>query len=100
MEHFPIIHTNVWDAIIAVPAVVILTQILKIAFPIPNVFVPTAANIIGLAFSIFIAHPGNVWAGIFMGLFYGNAAVGIYASLKTALLAYRKRAERGLSNLH
>lgn len=29
MEHFPTIHTNFWDAVIAVPIVMIVTQILK-----------------------------------------------------------------------
>jgi hypothetical protein len=90
MEAFPIIHTNFWDALIAVPTVIILTQILKKVIPIPKPFVPTLANVIGFIISIFIAHRTNLWAGILMGGFYGNAAVGIYASLKTQIMAYRK----------
>ncbi|MEK3887563.1 hypothetical protein [Bacillus sp. FSL K6-3431] len=94
MEHFPIIHTNFWDAVIAVPTVLILTQIIKLLTPIPRAFIPTVASVLGLIFSIFIAHRFNFWAGVFMGFFYGNAAVGAYASLKTAIAAYRQSDER------
>ncbi|MBS4177545.1 hypothetical protein [Lederbergia citrea] len=89
MEHFPIIHTNFWDAIIAVPAVLILTQIIKLLLPVSRVFIPTIANIFGLIFALFISHKFNFWGAIFMGFFYGNAAVGVYASMKTTLMAYR-----------
>lgn len=91
LEEFPIIHTNIWDAVIAVPVVVIFTQILKWIFRIRSYFVPTVANVLGLAISIFIAHRKDIWAGIFMGLFYGNAAVGLYASLRTQISAYINR---------
>lgn len=89
METFPIIHTNIWDAIIAVPLVVLFTQILKKFLPIRKFFIPSVASGIGLVISIFFAHRQNLWAGIFMGFFYGNAAVGLYASLKTQINAYR-----------
>ncbi|MHC0038342.1 hypothetical protein [Pseudoneobacillus sp. C159] len=89
MEAFPIIHTNFWDAVIAVPLVVILTQIIKKLFPVAKPLVPGVANGIGLIISIFFAHRHNLWAGFFMGFFYGNAAVGLYASLKTQIKAYR-----------
>ncbi|WP_433958753.1 hypothetical protein [Cytobacillus horneckiae] len=89
MESFPIIHTNFWDAVIAVPLVVILTQLCKIFFQIPKHFISVIANIFGLIISIFFAHSGHIWAGIFMGFFYGNAAVGLYSSLKTQLQKYR-----------
>ncbi|NMD71194.1 hypothetical protein HHO41_12880 [Bacillus sp. DNRA2] len=89
MEAFPIIHTNFWDALIAVPTVIILTQIFKKIFPIPKPLIPTLANVIGFIISIFFAHRHNLWAGILMGAFYGNAAVGIYAALKTQIKAYR-----------
>ncbi|WP_182201349.1 hypothetical protein [Paraliobacillus salinarum] len=91
MEEFPIIHTNFWDAILAVPIVVILTQIIKVWLHIKPVLVPTIANIIGLLISIFFAHKNNIWAGIFMGFFYGNASVGVYASLKTSLITFKKK---------
>ncbi len=91
METFPIIHTNFWDAIIAVPLVIIFTQILKWLLPIPKSFIPTMANVIGLIISVFFAHRNNIWAGIFMGFFYGNAAVGVYASLKTQIQAFRNK---------
>lgn len=86
---FPTIHTNFWDAVIAVPLIMIFTEILKVMLKIPKKFVPTIALIIGLGISIFISHRHHLVAGIFMGWFYGYAAIGSYASLKTTLLAYR-----------
>lgn len=91
MESFPIIHTNIWDAVIAVPAVLIITQIIKLALPIPRAFIPTVASIVGLIISIFFSHRGDLGAGIFMGFFYGNAAVGVFSSLKTAWIAYKRK---------
>ncbi|WP_130806197.1 hypothetical protein [Senegalia massiliensis] len=91
MEEFPIIHTNLWDAIIAVPTVVVVTQIIKIFFSIKGIYVPSIANLIGLIISIFFAHKQDLSAGIFMGLFYGNAAVGVYSSIKTTWKSYKKR---------
>ncbi|MEK3980874.1 hypothetical protein MKY37_17845 [Psychrobacillus sp. FSL K6-2836] len=89
--NFPIIHTNFWDALIAIPLIMILTQLLKIYFKIPNKFVPLVALLVGLIISIFISHRYNLVAGIFMGWFYGNAAIGNYAALKTSLVAYRNK---------
>ncbi len=91
MERFPIIHTNFWDAVIAVPVVLIITQIIKVVLPIPRTYIPTLASVVGLVISIFISHRGNLSAGIFMGFFYGNAAVGVFSSLKIALIAYKNR---------
>lgn len=85
MQGFPIIHTNFWDAVIAVPIVVIITQVIKIFLPIKRIYIPSIANLIGLFISIFFSHKGNLSAGIFMGFFYGNAAVGVYSSIKTTL---------------
>ncbi|RDW15044.1 hypothetical protein [Oceanobacillus chungangensis] len=87
---FPIIHTNFWDAVIAVPAIVLLTQCFKL-FPIPRQYYPTIASVLGFIISIFISHRGDLWAGIFMGAFYGAAAVGTYSALKTAWLAFKNR---------
>jgi hypothetical protein len=89
MEEFPVIHTNFWDAIIAVPVVLILTEIIKVLLPIPRPFIPTVATITGLIISIFFAHRGNLSTGIFMGFFYGNAAVGVFSSLKISYMAYK-----------
>jgi hypothetical protein len=87
---FPTIQTNFWDAVIAVPAVMILTQLIKIFFHIPKKFVPTVALVLGLLISIFISHRHHLTAGVFMGWFYGYAAIGNYAALKTAIIAFRK----------
>ncbi|AYC29326.1 hypothetical protein [Paenisporosarcina cavernae] len=86
---FPLIHTNFWDAVIAVPVVLILTQLIKGFFKPKKKFIPYVALIIGLLISILISHKGHLVAGIFMGTFYGYAAIGSYASLKTSLLSYR-----------
>jgi cell shape-determining protein MreD len=91
VELFPTIHTNFWDAVIAVPVIMIITQILKKFFHIKPFWVPTIALIIGLLISIFISHRHNLLAGIFMGWFYGYAAIGSYASLKTSWMVYKQR---------
>lgn len=89
--NFPIIHTNFWDILIAIPVIIILTQLIKIYFKIPKNFVPLIALILGLLISIFISHRYNLVAGLFMGWFYGYASVGNYAALKTAFIAYRNK---------
>lgn len=90
MMDFPTIQTNFWDAVLAVPIVMVVTQLLKIFLKIKKPYVPTLALILGLCFSIFISHRQHLFSGIFMGWFYGYAAIGSYASLKTAILSFRK----------
>jgi len=87
---FPVIHTNIWDGVFAVPAIVLITQCFKI-FPIPRKYFPTIASILGFGISIFISHRGHIWAGFFMGGFYSAAAVGTYASLKTTWLTFKRK---------
>ncbi|MGG3562130.1 hypothetical protein ABES03_11060 [Neobacillus rhizosphaerae] len=87
---FPTIHTNFWDAVIAVPLVMLLTQLIKIFLKLPRKFIPTVAQLLGLGISIFISHRHHLFAGVFMGWFYGSAAIGAYASLKTTLMAFRR----------
>ncbi|WP_046180368.1 hypothetical protein [Domibacillus tundrae] len=91
---FPTIHTNFWDVVIAVPVVLILTQLIKIFFKPSKPLVPFIALIIGLLISVFISHRGHLVAGIFMGWFYGYAAIGSYASLKTSIVSYLKKVRR------
>lgn len=88
---FPTIHTNFWDAVIAVPVVIVLTQGIKVFLKVKKKYVPMIALILGLAISIFISHRHDIIAGFFMGWFYGYAAIGSYASMKTTLLSYRKQ---------
>jgi len=82
---------NFWDAVFAIPAIILLTQCVKVFFKLPKWFVPTIALIFGLGISIFISHKHSIIAGVFMGWFYGYAAIGSYASLKTNLTAYRNK---------
>lgn len=56
LSQFPLIHTNCWDAILAVPAVLIITQFLKIFSPIPRPYIPSLATVTGLVISIFVSH--------------------------------------------
>lgn len=91
MEHFPTIHTNFWDAVIAVPIVMIITQILKRIFHIKPFWVPTVALVLGLFISVFISHRGDLLAGLFMGWFYGYSAIGSYASLRTSYITYKQK---------
>lgn len=88
---FPTIHTNFWDAVIAVPIVLVVTQLIKVFLKAPKKFVPTIALILGLFISIFISHRHNLLAGIFMGWFYGYAAIGSYAQLKTFFISLRSK---------
>ena len=90
---FPSIHTNIWDAVFSVPVVLILTQIIKLFIRPPKTLVPFIALIIGLLISIFISHKNHLVAGLFMGWFYGYAAIGSYASLKTSIISFRKRSK-------
>ncbi|MFI8688190.1 hypothetical protein [Rossellomorea sp. NPDC077527] len=90
---FPTIHTNFWDAVIAIPVIILLTQLIKTFFKPPAFLVPNIAVILGLFISVFISHRGHLISGIFMGFFYGYAAIGNYASLKTTVLAYRGEKE-------
>ncbi|MDG5472649.1 hypothetical protein P6709_12905 [Jeotgalibacillus sp. ET6] len=91
---FPEIQTNFWDAVIAVPAIVVIIQLLKMRFSIPKFIIPTLANALGLVLSIFISHKDHLAAGLFMGFFYGNAAVGAYASIKTSIVSYLNKVQR------
>ena len=61
--NFPIIHTNFWDAVIAIPVII----------------------------SVFISHRHHFITGLFMGWFYGYAAIGNYSALMVALRAYRNK---------
>lgn len=91
---FPTIHTNFWDSVIAVPAIMILTQIIKKSFKIKKKYIPFVAAALGYLISIFISHRGNILAGILMGYFYGYAAIGSYASLKTAIISLEKKSKK------
>ncbi|TLS36744.1 hypothetical protein [Pseudalkalibacillus caeni] len=90
---FPTIHTNIWDAVLAIPVVMILTELIKLFTTVPRFYLPTVAVIFGLAISIFYSHPGNLVAGIFMGFFYGYAAIGSYSSLKVTIETLRAKKE-------
>ncbi|KPL59572.1 hypothetical protein [Rossellomorea vietnamensis] len=90
---FPTIHTNFWDAVIAIPVIILLTQLIKGFFKPRAFLVPNIAVLLGLFISIFISHRGHLVTGIFMGFFYGYAAIGNYASLKTSVLAFRGEKE-------
>ncbi|MEH6996356.1 hypothetical protein V7075_27245, partial [Neobacillus drentensis] len=66
---FPTIHTNFWDAVIAVPFVILITQMIKVFLKIKKKYVPTIALILGLIISIFISHRHHFFPGLFMGWF-------------------------------
>lgn len=89
--NFPVIHTNVWDVLFAVPAIMAITQILKLYFRIRKEFVPAVAVAAGFLFSVLISHPSSLLAGLFMGWFYGYAAIGNYAAMKAAWKAFRDK---------
>lgn len=88
------IQTDIINGLAVVLLVLILTQIIKLSIDLPAVFVPFTAWLIALLFSVFISHSDDLPAGIYMGLLYGAAAVGIYASAKTFWLVYRYKKEK------
>ncbi|MGG1595586.1 hypothetical protein [Terribacillus saccharophilus] len=87
---FPIIHTNFWDAVLSIPVVMILTQLIKWLSPIQRQYVPYVAVAIGLFISIFFSHPDDLLAGVFMGYFYGYSAIGSYSAATVSWQAFRK----------
>ncbi|MGG1574246.1 hypothetical protein [Fictibacillus sp. NRS-1165] len=91
MEVFPVIHTNFWDGVLAVPIVLILTQLVKLFTPLPRALIPTAALVIGLVLSIFYSHRQDLIAGIVMGFFYGYAAIGSYAASRNSWCAFKAK---------
>lgn len=90
LTEFPVVHTNIWDAIWAVPVVLVIVLLGKWLFNIPLTWLSTVATVSALLLSIFISHRGNLSAGIFMGFFYSGAAMGIIYSTKQSFYAYRK----------
>ncbi|WP_226536802.1 hypothetical protein [Fictibacillus halophilus] len=88
---FPFIHTNFWDALIAVPAIIVFIEILKVFLHSRSAWIPAIANLIGLVISIFIAHPHSLWTGIVMGIVYGITAVGAYTAFAGVMYTYRNK---------
>jgi len=91
LNEFPTIHTNIWDAFWAIPVILIVITLCYIFLKLPEAWFSTVATLTGLILSIFISHPGNLAAGIFMGFFYGGAATGTIYSMKLSVKAYRKK---------
>lgn len=67
MDYFPLIHTNIWDAVIGVPVVLCVTQLIKVFCRVPGIFVPTIALAAGNVVSIVFGHHEHVYAGILWG---------------------------------
>ena len=76
MNEFPMIHTNIWDAFWAIPVILLGVFLVKVLFKISENWFSTVATIIGLVLSIFISHPDNLYAGIFMDFFTVEQPVG------------------------
>ena len=89
LTEFPVIHTNVWDAIWAIPVVVAVVLVMKAFFKLSIAWLSTVGTIVGLVLSVFISHPGNLSAGIFMCFFYGSVALGFMYSVRNSFIAYR-----------
>ncbi|KYG26651.1 hypothetical protein [Alkalihalobacillus trypoxylicola] len=87
---FPDVQTNIWDAVIAVPLIIVLTMVFKLIVKPKDIWVPTFANFLGYGISILISHRHDLAAGIFMGFFYGSAAIGTYSAWKTSWVAFRQ----------
>ncbi|HET7627306.1 MAG TPA: hypothetical protein VFK44_02855 [Bacillales bacterium] len=90
MTDFPVIHTSFWDGIVAVPLVIVVTQCFKL-LRLPRQAYPTIAWGAGMALSILYSHKHDLMAALFMGGFYGSAAVGTYSSMKVSFQAFRSK---------
>lgn len=89
LNEYPIIHTIIWDAVWAVPVVLLIVLAARWLFGAPKSWLSTIATASALILSIFISHRGNLSTGIFMGFFYSGAAIGVLYSVKQSFLAYR-----------
>src|SRR4051794_29692129 len=85
LTQFPVTHTNIWDAIWAIPVIVVL--VMKVFFKLSMAWLSTVATVVGLVLSIFNSHPGNLSVGIFMGFFYGSAVFGFMYSVRNSFIA-------------
>ena len=72
----------------------ILSYLIKKRLHIKPIWVPTIALLIGLVLSIFIAHRKNFIAGVFMGWFYGYAAIGSFSALKTSINVFKQKRKK------
>jgi energy-coupling factor transporter transmembrane protein EcfT len=91
LTEFPLIHTNVWDAFWAIPVILFFLLIAKFLMKVPTSWLSTVATVVALFISIFISHPGNLSAGIFMGFFYSGAALGFIYSTEKSIEAFRAK---------
>ncbi|WJY26886.1 hypothetical protein [Sporosarcina trichiuri] len=91
LSEFPTIHTNIWDAVWAVPVTFAAVLAAKWLFRVKPAALSTVATGVALFLSIVISHPKNLSAGIFMGFFYSGAAMGTLYSLQQTILAYRSK---------
>ncbi len=89
LTEFPIIHTNIWDAIWAIPVILLVLVIVKLFIRVPSSWLSTLATVTALILSVFISHRGNLSAGIFMGFFYSGAAMGLLYSWQKSFEAFR-----------
>ncbi|WHY71078.1 hypothetical protein [Fictibacillus enclensis] len=94
MEVFPVIHTNFWDGVLAVPLVLLLTQIIKWITPVPKALIPSVALLLGLLLSILYSHRHHLIAGVFMGFFYGYAAIGSHSASKNSWHAFKEKVRK------
>lgn len=90
LTEFPVIHTNIWDAVWAIPVILAVIILLKLLVRLRETWYSTATTVIGLVLSIFISHPDNLSAGIFMGFVYGAGATSIIYSVKIWFISYRE----------
>lgn len=77
----PTIHTKLWDAVIAIPVIIIITySTFKSIFACPVKYVLLIDLVIALLISSSI---------VFMGWFYGYAANGNQVALKTTIISFK-----------
>lgn len=74
---------EVYDVVL-IPFIIGLVEVLKY-FHLPKQLLPIAALTLGITAGIVYVYPGNVKAGILVGLMMGLSASGMYSSGKAMI---------------
>lgn len=74
---------EVYDVVL-IPLIIGLVELLKF-FNIPKQFIPVASIVLGLTLGIVYVYPGNLKAGVLVGLMIGLSASGMYSGGKAMI---------------
>ena len=91
LTEFPVIHTNIWDAIWAIPVIVVVVLVMKAFFKLSTAWLSTVATIVGLAAFHFHQSSREFVSRNFHGLFLRWCRIGVHVFGKKFLhrLSYK-----------